>query len=133
MNHEMLEQALRVAPFHRWLSVSLRTSGPEGITISMPWRDEMISSPALPAMHGGILAALIDLTGFYTVLASGHLCTSTVDLHVDYHRPASRETLTATGKILRISKRLSVAEVHISSENGCLLASGRGAYAMKDT
>lgn len=90
MTPELLEQALQVAPFHRWLGVSLRESSPDGILITVPWREEMISSPALPAMHGGVLAALIDLTGFYTVLAAGHVCTSTADIHVDYHRPASR-------------------------------------------
>ncbi|MBX9896441.1 MAG: PaaI family thioesterase [Qipengyuania sp.] len=131
MTPELLEQALHVAPFHQWLGVSLRESGPDGITIAMPWREEMISNPALPAMHGGVLAALIDLTGFYTVLAAGHVCTSTADIHVDYHRPASRESLTARGIIVRIGKRLSVAEVRVSGETGKLLASGRGAYAMK--
>lgn len=131
MTPELLEMALQVAPFHRWLGVSLRDSGPDGITITMPWREEMISSPALPAMHGGVLAALIDLTGFYSVLAAGHICTSTVDIHVDYHRPASRETLTAHGTIVRIGKRLSVAEVRVSGETDKLIATGRGAYAMK--
>lgn len=129
--NQALERALRVAPFHQWLGVSLQSSSPDGVVIAMPWRDEMISSPALPSMHGGVLAALIDLTGFYTVLASGNICTSTADLHVDYHRPASSEGLIASGKILRISKRLSVAEVGIIGESGSLIATGRGAYMMK--
>jgi uncharacterized protein (TIGR00369 family) len=127
-----LEHALLAAPFHRWLGLSIREAGTEDIMIAMPWRDEMISNPALPAMHGGILASLIDLTGFYTVLAAGHLCTSTVDLHIDYHRAASRETLLARGRVLRIGRRLSVASVEVTGEKGKLLASGRGAYAMKD-
>lgn len=131
MTPDLLEQALQVAPFHRWLGVTLRECGPDGIAIVMPWRKEMISNPALPAVHGGVLAALIDLTGFYTVLAAGHVCTSTADIHVDYHRPAGRETLIARGTIMRIGKRLSVAEVRVSGDTGKLLASGRGAYTMK--
>lgn len=132
MDRAALELALLAAPFHRWLGLSIRQAGPEGITIAMPWRDEMISNPALPAMHGGILASLIDLTGFYTVLAADHVCTSTADLHVDYHRVASRETLLATGRVVRIGRFLSVAGVDITGESRKLLASGRGAYAMKD-
>lgn len=125
-----LEQALQVAPFHRWLGVTVVAQGGESVSIEMPWRDEMISSPKLPAMHGGIVAALIDLTGFYTVLASGNICASTADLHVDYHRAASRETIVAHGKIVRVGKRLSVAEVKVEGQRG-LIASGRGAYTMK--
>lgn len=130
MNALALEQALLVAPFHRWLGVSIAARNADGIAIEMPWREDMISNPALPAMHGGVVAALIDLTGFYTVLASGSVCTSTADLHVDYHRAASRERIVAHGKIVRIGKRLSVAEVRVEGAHG-LIASGRGAYTMK--
>lgn len=132
MDRAALEHALLAAPFHRWLGLSIHQAGPEDITIAMPWRDEMISNPALPAMHGGILASLIDLTGFYTILAAGQVCTSTADLHVDYHRAASRETLLAKGQVVRIGRRLSIAGVEITAESGKLLASGRGAYTMKD-
>lgn len=132
MDMQALEQALLIAPFHRWLGLSIRECDAHGIVIAMPWRDEMTSNPALPAMHGGILASLIDLTGFYSLLAAGHACTSTADLQVDYHRAASREALLARGQIVRVGKRLSVAEVRITGEADRLLASGRGAYIMRD-
>lgn len=127
-----LQRALLVAPFHRWLGLELRAVDEYGITIAMPWREEVVSNPGLPATHGGIIASLIDLTGFYTVLAAGKVCTSTADLHVDYHRAATRETLLARGTIVRTGKRMSVAEVRVSGAAGKLLASGRGAYTMKD-
>src|SRR3546814_11799047 len=83
----------------------------EHILIEMPWRDEMISNPTLPSMHGGILASLIDLTGFYTVLASGSMSKSTADLRVDYHRAASRQTLLAEGRLIKAGRSLTVADV----------------------
>src|SRR3546814_4275448 len=84
----------------------------EHILIEMPWRDEMISNPTLPSMHGGILASLIDLTGFYTVLASGSMSKSTADLRVDYHRAASRQTLLAEGRLIKAGR--SRSEEHTS-------------------
>src|SRR3546814_1820820 len=88
---EDLNRTLLVGPFHRWLNLRMVKADAEHILIEMPWRDEMISNPTLPSMHGGILASLIDLTGFYTVLASGSMSKSTADLRVDYHRAASRQ------------------------------------------
>src|SRR3546814_17959229 len=87
---EDLNRTLLVAPFHRWLNLRMVKADAEHILIEMPWRDEMISNPTLPSMHGGILASLIDLTGFYTVLASGSMSKSTADLRVAYHRAASQ-------------------------------------------
>src|SRR3546814_16124752 len=100
----------------------------EHILIEMPWRDEMISNPTLPSMHGGILASLIDLTGFYTVLASGSMSKSTADLRVDYHRAASRQTLLAEGRLIKAGRSLSVADVRIHDAAGTLVANGRVAY-----
>jgi len=130
MTLEELNRALLVAPFHRWLNLRMIEADAEHILIEMPWRDEMISNPALPSMHGGILASLIDLTGFYAVLASGNMCKSTADLRVDYHRAASRQTLHAEGCLIKAGKSLSVADVRIHDEAGTLVASGRGAYNM---
>ena len=130
MTLEDLNRTLLVAPFHRWLNLRMVKADTEHILIEMPWRDERVPKPTLPAMHGGILAPLIDLTGFYTVLASGNMCKSTADLRVDYHRAASRQTLLAEGRLVKAGRSLSVADVRIHDEAGTLVASGRGAYNM---
>ena len=93
MDIKQLRAMLLIAPFHKWLGLEIAALTEDALILEMPWRDEMISNPALPSMHGGILASLIDLTGFYAVLASGNMCKSTADLRVDYHRAASRQTL----------------------------------------
>ncbi|MNC80696.1 hypothetical protein D3C75_1335910 [compost metagenome] len=52
----------------------------------------------------------------------------TVDLRVDYHRPAIQGDLTIRGKVVKAGKQLSVAEARIEDAQGVLLASGRGVY-----
>src|SRR3546814_18918119 len=90
----------------------------------------MISNPTLPSMHGGILASMIDLTGFYTVLASGSMSKSTADLRVDYHRAASRQTLLAEGRLIKAGRSLSAADVRIHDDAGTMVARGPGASKM---
>ncbi len=123
-----LQAALDIAPFHRWLGVSIAELGAEELVIAMPWRDEIVSNPMVGAAHGGILSALIDLTGLYTIIAMGGAAQATIDLRVDFHRPATPGLLRAIGKPIKLGRQFSVAETRIVRADGTLLASGRGAY-----
>lgn len=125
-----VQQALEAAPFHRWLGLSVTETGADRIKLSMPWRDEVVSNPKLQSAHGGVLAALIDLTGFYALIASGKVPQATADLRVDYHQLATPGPLTIVGKVVRLGGTLSVAEASIFNSEGDLLSSGRGAYRM---
>jgi uncharacterized protein (TIGR00369 family) len=64
----------------------------------------------------------------YTLLMQGAPAKATADLRVDYHRPATSGPVTATGRIVKIGRQLSVAETRLLGPDGKLLASGRGAY-----
>lgn len=125
---EDLQAALDIAPFHRWLGLRINELSNEELVIAMPWRDEIVSNPMVGAAHGGILSALIDLTGLYTVIAMGGAARATVDLRVDFHRPATAGLLRAIGKPVKLGRQISVAETRIVTADGTLLASGRGAY-----
>lgn len=127
---EDIQLALEAAPFHRWLGIKAISADEDALRLEMPWRDEVVSNPRVQSAHGGILASLIDLTGFYALLASGNTPAATADLRVDYHKAATPGTLVATGKIIRLGSTISVAEATIKSSDGVLLSSGRGAYHM---
>ena len=68
IEREQLEEMLRIAPFHQWLGVEIKSHSADQLQLLMPWRNEIVSNPMLGAAHGGVLAALIDLTGLYTCL-----------------------------------------------------------------
>jgi|TARA_R110000850_G_scaffold149954_1_gene272432 uncharacterized protein (TIGR00369 family) len=128
---EQVQAALEAAPFHRWLGLKAISTDPEKLVLEMPWREEVVSNPRIQSAHGGVIAALIDLTGFYALLASGNMPAATADLRVDYHKPATPGTLSVTGRIVRLGATLSVAESTVMNADGALLSSGRGAYLMQ--
>ncbi|MCX7321848.1 hypothetical protein [Rhodopseudomonas boonkerdii] len=68
---EGLRERLLISLFHRWLELTLIDISSEELTLEIPWRDEIVSNPKLCIAHGGVIAALIDLTGLYTVIAFG--------------------------------------------------------------
>lgn len=122
------QKALMISPFHRWLGLKAIMVAREQIEISLPWREEFVANTAIEATHGGILAALIDLTGLYAVRAAGGIVSATADLRVDYHRPATRGTVLACGMVVKLGRRISTADVRVTDTSQVLLASGRGAY-----
>lgn len=128
--HELAElrKMLHIAPFHRWLGLEVVDLTERELTLEMPWREEIISNPMIGSAHGGILSALIDLTGLYAVNALGGTAQATADLQIDFHRPATAGPLRAIGRVVKLGKQLSVAETRIEDVAGRLLASGRGAY-----
>jgi len=123
-----LQEMLDIAPFHQWLGLEIRSCSEDGLELTMPWREEIVSNPMLGSAHGGVLAALIDLTGLYTLLMLGTRAKATADLRIDYHRPATAGPLIARGRVIKTGRQISVAEAHILGPDNKLLASGRGAY-----
>jgi uncharacterized protein (TIGR00369 family) len=123
-----LRKMLHFAPFHRWLGLDVVDLTERELVLEMPWRDEIVSNPMIGSAHGGILSALIDLTGLYTINALGGTARATVDLRIDFHRPATQGSLRAIGSVVKLGKQLNVAETRIEDSAQRLLASGRGVY-----
>lgn len=121
-----------ISPFQRWLGLKVEEAGEGRLVLGMEWREELVSNPHTKSMHGGVLASLIDLGGLYAVLTTKSVATATVDLRVDYHRPASGGPIRALSQVIKLGSKVSSAETQILDEAGKLLASGRGVYLMAD-
>jgi len=120
---------LAVSPYQRFLNLRLvRYEG--GICeIQMPFREELLRENGSDWLHGGVIGSLIDIAGDYAVESLTGGDVPTVDLRVDYLRPAKRGELTAVGRAIRIGRRVSVADVEVHDADGRLVAVGRGVYA----
>ena len=114
--------------FHRWLGVRLKALGADGVAIELPWREEFSSDPDTHYAHGGVLASFIDLAADYAVAARLGRGVPTIDLNVDYHRPAFPGALVARASVVRLGGTVGVAEAWISDEKGVLVASGRALF-----
>ena len=127
-NTENLADVMQIAPFHRWLGLKIVQQNNDHLELEMPWRDELVSNPVIGAVHGGILASLIDLTGLYAIIAAGGIAKATVDMRVDYHRAATNGPLRAFGRVVKLGKTISTADTRIIDDDDRLVASGRGTY-----
>lgn len=119
-----------VSPFQRWLGLKVTAVSDGTLSVSMPWKEDLISNPNPPTMHGGIHASVIDLLGLYAILTTGNVCMATVDLRVDYHRPAGPSDIRAEASVIKLGSKISTAETKIFGPTDKLLSSGRGVYLM---
>lgn len=125
-----VEAKLRRGPFHQWLGITVQEVGEGTISLTAAWREEWVVNVEGGYTHGGILAALVDLTADWALVSTTGRGVPTIDMRVDYHRPAGKGDLTAKGRVKRIGGQFSVAEADVFDAGGKLVASGRGVYAM---
>lgn len=130
LDRAAMEATLAISPYQNWLGLKLNKCTQGEISITCPWREDLVSNPSLGSIHGGVLAALIDLGGLYAILTQSTRVRSTIDLRVDYHAPATRDVMVSTSTVLTIGGKISTAETRIHDDNGALIASGRGVYMM---
>ena len=60
---EELEGRLRRPPFNAWLGLQLVDWNADGVTLGLDARPEIFGHPTVQAVHGGVLATLVDMTG----------------------------------------------------------------------
>lgn len=129
MTVERVQEMITRGPYHQWLGLEVLGLHDDGIELKAKWRDEWVVNPQGGYTHGGILAALVDLTADWAMVIKSGRPFPTIDLRVDYHAAAMKGDLIARGKIIRMGSSVSCCEATITDENGKLIASGRGTYS----
>ena len=100
-------------PYPRFLGMRAEIEGKTLLGI-LPFSPHLIGNTVLPALHGGVVGAFLELTALATLsLQTGGETPRTVDLTVDYLRSARAVDTFARAEILRIGRR--VANVRVSA------------------
>lgn len=99
------------SPFGRYMGIQTQVDD-RGVLAILPARDNLIGNTMLPALHGGAIAAFLEIS---CLLQLAHETGTTapartIDFSVEYLRPGRPETTYARAKIRRIGRR--VATVH---------------------
>lgn len=128
------EEILRImeheVPFNKLLGIRAESVGGGRTVAVLPVRPEHVGDWRRPALHGGVVSALIDTAGgaaAWSALEPGE-SVSTVDLRVDFLEPAGTAgTLRAEAELVRKGNR--VCHVRVAcTQAGVLVAEGRAVY-----
>ena len=119
-------------PYIRFLGIRFDRQGDE-ITAHLPFQPKLIGNPMLPALHGGVTAAFLEVAAIIELswsnlwedLATGRIdpeavapgqlppLPKTIDLTIDYLRAGQAKDCFARARINRSGRRY--ASVHVEA------------------
>lgn len=106
------QQLVDAVPYARFLGLTAALVDGELIT-TMRFGPHLVGNPALPALHGGTLGALLESAAIYELLwrAETTVLPKTITLTIDYLRSAATVDTHARGTVTRQGKRVTNVRV----------------------
>ena len=102
------EALFEAIPYARFLGIEFQLTGNE-VTAKMPYREKLIGNPALPALHGGVTGAFLELTAAYQLMMLSphpHL-PKPVDISIDYLRSGRPIESYARATVFKHGRRVA--------------------------
>jgi len=111
---ERLHAMLARIPYAQFLGVRAELAGDE-MTLIMPFAERLVGNIKLPALHGGVVGAFMEMTALAQLSISVGLARQArpIDVTVEYLRSGRPVTSYARAQIKRVGRR--VANVHVEA------------------
>ena len=106
------QKIIDLVPYAGFLGLTAAIEGDELIT-TMRYGDHLIGNPALPALHGGTLGALLESAAIFELLwrAETIVLPKTITLTVDYLRSGAPIDTHARSTVTRHGRRVANVRV----------------------
>ena len=124
------QSVLDAVPYARFLGLTAALHGDELIT-TMAFASHLIGNPALPALHGGTLGALLESAAIFELLwhAEVLVLPRTITLTIDYLRPGGPHDTHARGIVTRHGRRVANVRVEAwQADRGTPVASAHAIF-----
>jgi uncharacterized protein (TIGR00369 family) len=138
--HELFRERI---PFNKLLGIRIDSMSFESARTRFDFRDELVGNYLRGSLHGGVVSAVLDLTG--GLVAFLHAARSapggshrekletlanvgTIDMRVDYLRPGVGRHFLASAYLLRSGNKVAVTRMELHNDEDSLVAVGTAAY-----
>lgn len=103
-----LAAALARIPYATFLGVRAELKGDE-LTLVLPFADHLVGNPLLPALHGGVVGALMELTALtqLAIASKTEKFPKTIDIGVDFLRSGRPTDTYARARVIKIGRRIA--------------------------
>lgn len=129
IDQERLLQLLHRPRYHQFLGLQLEAAEEGHVKLRLPFREDFLGDEEGTYVHGGVIASLIDIAGDFALITLFGRGLPTVDLRIDYLRPALKEDLFATAVIVKKGRTLGISDITVENGAGEKIAVGRGLYS----
>lgn len=129
--------------FNRTLGLQVSEVAPDRASARIDMRPELIGHFTHHRLHGGVISATLDAIGglaVMTAIGARHMSETidarmarfgklgTIDLRIDYLRPAIGERFELRAQVLRLGSRVASTRMEFLAADAKLLATGAAAY-----
>jgi uncharacterized protein (TIGR00369 family) len=130
-DQQELHDLLQSSPFHQLFDLGCTRADAEAgeVELLMRYTPAVERSPGSGQYHGGAIASLIDIAGDYALWAVLGHGVPTINIRIDYLRPAAATDLRATARVRRAGRTVGVVDIDVCDDQQRLVAVGRGTYA----
>lgn len=104
--------ASRQVPYADFLGIRVSQTA-QGPLYRLPFRDELIGNPRLPALHGGVVAGFCETAAVLHVVQTlrGAKFPKSVDFSIDYLRSGRPRETIAQCDLVRIGTRVALVQI----------------------
>ncbi|HEY9235523.1 MULTISPECIES: PaaI family thioesterase [Phenylobacterium] len=132
---QRLETFLGRVPYVRFLGMRAELAGDE-MTAALPFAPHLVGNVALPALHGGVIGAFMEMTALaqLSVTQPSAKVHKTIDITIEYLRPGRALTTYARADVRKIGRQ--IANVHVEAWQEARLkpvAALRGHFMLSDS
>ncbi len=141
------ERFVKEVPFLKLLGIRVSKFDYPEVEMVLDWNNELMGNVVQESLHGGVTATILDSVGGLVAvgnfisteknLTADYLKTrigrmGTIDMRVDYLLPGRGTIFTATGRVIRAGKRVTVCRMEMHNDKNDCIALGTGSYLWSD-
>ena len=107
-----VEAFLEHAPYARFLGLRLELAGEE-MTAILPFASHLVGNPILPALHGGVIGAFMEMTALaqLSLVQPERRIPKTIDITIEYLRPGRAQDTFARATLRKVGRRVANVQV----------------------
>ncbi|MBN8633272.1 MAG: PaaI family thioesterase [Rhodobacterales bacterium] len=128
-------QFIEALPHSKALGMRLETITEGAATVAMPYDSRLIGDPVTGVIHGGAVSALMDTACGASVMShpQAGFSTATLDLRIDYMRPASPgQTIRTRAECHHVTRSVAfVRAVATDDDESRPVAMATGAFTVE--
>jgi uncharacterized protein (TIGR00369 family) len=109
-----LDGFLERVPYARFLGMQIERDGDDILGL-LPFAQHLIGNPVLPALHGGVIGAFMEMTALAQLALAQpeRRVPKTIDVTIEYLRPGRPILTHARAEVRKAGRR--VANVHVEA------------------
>lgn len=127
-----MNRILDAIPYARFLGVSIESTS-DGLECVLPFCHEIVGNAQLPAVHGGVIGAFLELTGLLHLLSESgsDRVPKPITFSIDYLRSAGPTNTRARAEIFKLGRRIAnVRVVAWQNDRTRPVAAGNGKFLL---